>query len=70
MKTIRVFMVAVSGCDGCPSQLPDGSDGDIAKCWHNDTKPSDRIELASENWSAITPSCPRYAETKLIEGKE
>ena len=31
-QTIRVFTVDVSGCSDCQSQLPDGADGDVAKC--------------------------------------
>ena len=61
-KTIRV----VRGCFECKHVHAKGSEW--AYCSVSQSVNS--IKTFRENSAAITPSCPRYAETKLIETKE
>lgn len=67
MKTIRVFTVEVSGCFECKHRMG-------TYCCHTSLSGSifsdKRADVFDENVQAITPTCPRYGETKLIEVKE
>ena len=67
MKTIRVFTVEVGSCEFCPENMYSFlRDLDFCGLDHGLT----RFTTLAQNSAAITPSCPRYAETKLIEVKE
>lgn len=72
MKTIRVFTVDVSGCKGCPQRIDNDWHGPLCNFEYRSiaASASKAAELCQQNASAITPSCPRYAESKLIEVKE
>lgn len=72
-KTIRVFTVDVHGCRECSRRVYDSTRG-VSFCCDtyrsiSDSKAASEI-LVQENLDELTPSCPRYAETKLIEVKD